>query len=149
MTGQKTPSGWPWGTPPFFALIRGPVGPSGFEVASIEAPRDSGSRTVLLFSCPEKAESYRRHRPQGHENWQVGPLPDWERLAFFLRSLRSSVQFLSVDLRRPERDDEFVDPGLEVQSSGESSSAPPDPVQGAIYRVSLDSVLDTLDSSDN
>lgn len=148
MTGQETPSGWPWGAPPFFALIRGPVGPSGFEVASIEAPGDSGSRTVLLFSCPEKAESYRRHRPRGHEDWQVGPLPDWERLAFFLRSLGSAVQFLSVDLRRPERDDD-LDPGLEVQSPVESSSAPPDPSRGALYRVSLDSVLDALDSSDN
>jgi len=130
VTDPRVPDGWPWGAPPFFALIRGPLPGSGYQVASVERSDEPESRTVLLFSCPEKAEKYGQARPQGFSDWKVGPLPNWERLEFFLGSLGEGVRFLSVDVENPvDRDD------------GVPTMLPP---ADGDFRVSLESVLRAL-----
>ena len=140
MTEARIPAGWPWGAPPFYALIRSPLAGVGYQVASVERADEPGSTTVLLFSCHEKAEAYRLRRPQGFADWKVGPVPNWERLEFLLGSLRATVRYLSVDVAKPVDDPvERGEPGLgNAGAVGMGSSGEGD------YRVSLESVLEVL-----
>ncbi len=88
---------WTWGNPPFFALIRGPFGRAGYQVATLIQDDDFMNKIVLLFSCREKADLYRQKNPQDHNDWKVGDLPNWKRLHFFLDSMKPTASRICLN----------------------------------------------------
>lgn len=88
---------WSWGAPPFYALIRGPFGRAGYQVATLVEEEDFSNKIVLLFSSREKALAHGQLKPQGHEDWKVGDLPGWKRLHFFLESMKPTASRICLD----------------------------------------------------
>lgn len=129
MTASRKPTGWPWTAPPYFALIRGPFGRAGYQVATVVRDDDPLAKIVLLFSSEERAEAHRKTSPQGHSDWRLGPLPSWERLAYFLGTLRTSASLVCVDFRREGSANDLavpledVVPRLEALGRGEGTGA--------------------------
>ena len=103
------PSAYPSGDeplrPPCYAVIRGPFGRAGYQVATVARDDDFVRKIVLVFSCPEKAQRYAESAPQGHQDWKVGPLPSWRRLRFFLDAVQDTAQFVTVDFDRATEPD--------------------------------------------
>ena len=117
-----------WRSPPYFAVIRGPFGRAGYQVATVARDGDTSNKVVLLYTCRQKAEDYLRGEPQGHSDWTVGTLPSWERVAFFLGSMKQTASRVCLDFDRDASDPgiawplEEVLPEFERRAAGELRS---------------------------
>ena len=97
-------------SPPLYALIRGPFGASGYEVATLGRPGTTEPAIVLLFTSRGAAERYGAGKPRGHADWRIGTLATWERLVFFLEHLTSTVEHLCLDSKRDDESEDLAVP---------------------------------------
>jgi hypothetical protein len=118
-----------WG-PPLYVLIRGPFRGSGYQVATLGRVDDLRPAIALVFTTREGAEAYRARKPGGHCDWKIGPLPTWEKAAFFLESIAPGVKQMCLDV---ERDAEIeaatlsideVLAGIREKAAGKGPAAP-------------------------
>ncbi len=100
---------WKWKRLPYFALIRA-FGRAGYQVATVARDGDLDHKVILLFSSPEAAQQYAASRPQGFDDWKSGPLPTWERLAFFLKSMEATAGHVCLDFDREAQGAEIALP---------------------------------------
>lgn len=99
-----------WVRLPKFALIRGPFGRTGYQVATIARDGDPDHQVLLLFSGRESAERHAARRPRGFDDWKPGPLPSWKRLAVFLRSMETTARHVCLDFDGSARGTEIAVP---------------------------------------
>ena len=99
---------------PCYALIRGPLPGIGWQVATLRRPGEHQSEFLLLFSSLERAQAHAARSPMGFADWKPGPLPNAERLVFFLKNMARSLPYLCLDANP---DSPYEDPLVAVDEA--------------------------------